>query len=105
MEKVPGTENGKEFHRADLSVIKMMGMKFMINFFPKNDNQRKVYDQAIKDVCSEHKLNPFHQINVDEESAWEMWAEVDKEALEALFPEIHVRAEELHRSWVELDLI
>lgn len=82
-----------------------MGKNFMLAFEAEDKNQGKAYNRAIEEICTEHKLNPFHQVGSHEEigyQAWEMWAEVNKKMLEGLISGIHLKAEEIHKRRKEL---
>ena len=108
MEKEPKLEN-KDFREAGLSIVEpQMDKNFMISFEAEDENQNKVYNRAIQEICEEQKLNPFHQVGSNTKTgyqAWEMWAEVDEETLERLIPEIHKKAKEIYEKYKELGFI
>lgn len=107
MERAPKIE--QNFKIAELNIVKpYMDKNFMISFDARDENQNKVYNRAIQEVCTEHELRPFHQIGSHKEvgyQAWEMWAKVTEETLQQLLPEIHVKAEEIYKKLKELGLI
>lgn len=107
MERAPKIE--KDFRMAELNIVKPhMDKNYMISFDARDENQNKVYNRAIREVCTEYNLRPFHQVGSHKETgyqAWEMWAEVTEETLQQLLPRIHPKAEEIYKELKKLGLM
>lgn len=108
MEREPQFEKS-DFKRAEITIEEPRADKnFMISFEGTDSNQVKAYNRAIREICDEQRMNPFHQHGSHDDvgyQAWEMWKSVDRGTLEELIPAIHKRAEANYREWKDLGFI
>lgn len=86
-----------KFAPVELTIKEPDGVhnSFGIEFDAPTIGQCMAYKNAIKIICTEAKLSPFHQSGSDEKKGWqyfEFWTRTNKDTVSELLPLIHEEA-------------
>ncbi len=83
-----------------------MDKGFFVSFNCDDKEMCKHYNRALDKVLTAHNMRPFHQSGSFEGKgyqAWELWVSTNRQALEALIPEIQEQAKADYDLWKSME--